>query len=218
MRTFFLALILALVGLADASGQRANHSIADSLREAFREPPRLTGNLDTRNAFVTGRPVRTYGVKAGAAFGKRVEVGLGYHWLKHGDTYAFRFPDGSEQLRELRMNYIAAYIEYSFIAQRNWEVTIPFVLGVGRSREFISGERARDSFNAAAIVLYEPGIVAEYHFLRYFAAGAGVGMRLMLKGNQNIEQQFTSPIWELRFRVKLGRIWEDLRPLIEQED
>lgn len=195
-----------------------NHNIADSLRDAFSETPRLTGNVDTRNAFVTGRPVRTYGMKVGAIFGNRVQMGIGYHWLRHGDTYAFRLPDGSEQLRELRMNYVAGYFEYSFIAQRNWEVTMPFVLGVGRSREFISGDQPRDSFNGDGIVLYEPGIVAEYHFLRYFAAGGGVGMRLMLKRNRYIEQQFTSPIWELRFRVKLGRIWEDVRPLLETEE
>lgn len=218
MRTFFLLLVLFFASSADAFGQRVNHSIADSLREAFSEKPRLTGNLDTRNAFVTGRPVRTFGLKAGVAFGNRVEMGIGYHWLRHGDTYAFELPDGVEELRELRMNYVAGYFEYSFIAKKNWEVTMPFVLGVGSSREFISGERARDSFNRSSIVLYEPGIVVEYHFLRYFAVGGGVGMRLMLKRNRLIDQQFTSPIWELRFRVKLGRIWDDVQPWFEEED
>lgn len=195
--------------VVQALAQPPDYNLTDSLREAFAQPPQFTGNLDTRNAFITGRPVRSYGLKGGLTYGKRVEMGIGYHWLRHGDTYAFQYDDGSEELRELRMAYVAAYFEYRFIARKHWEVTLPFVFGIGRSREFTVGDRARDSFNGAGIVVYEPAVVAEYHFLRYFAVGAGVGVRLMVKGNQNIDQQFTSPIWELRFRVKLGKIWGD---------
>lgn len=217
MRIFFLLVVLSCALSTASYGQLASHNIADSLREAFKNPPSAVARLETRNAFVTGRPVRTYGIKGGVSFGKRVAVGVGYHWLRHGDSYLFRLPGGMEEVRELRMQYLAGFFEYSFIASRNWEVTIPFVFGVGSSREFIQEEGPRASFNRAPIVLYEPGIVAEYHFLRYFAAGAGVGMRLMLRRNPNIDQQFTAPIWELRFRVKLGRIWDDVEPLFLDE-
>jgi hypothetical protein len=218
MRTFLLLQFLTCTfGLTiEGWSQAKEYHLADSIRESLAHEPRWVVKLETRNAFVTGRPVRTYGVKGGLAFGRRISFGLGYHWLRHGDTYAYRLPGGMEELRELRMAYVAAFMEYSFIARQRWEVTLPFVLGVGASREFRADEGPRQSFNRSAVVLYEPGIVAEYHFLRYFAAGAGVGVRLMLKGNQNIDQQFTAPLWELRFRVKLGTLLKDVEAWREE--
>lgn len=216
MRTFLFHLLLILL-CSELNAQEAGLRLSDSLKWAFEQEPRVIGRLSTRNAFITGRPVRTYELKGGLNFGNRVSVGIGYHWLKHGDTYAFTREDGTQDLREIRMHYIAGFFEYAFIVRKNWEITLPFVIGIGNSREFILREVGRsDALNRAGVVLYEPGIVAEYHFLKYFAVGGGLGLRLMLKNNRRIDQQFTAPIWEMRFRIKLGEIWRDQKHLFEQ--
>lgn len=215
MRTFFFTLffcVLASVGLC----QPARSAIADSIKEAMATKPSFNVRLNTRNAFVTGRPVRTYGIKAGYSYGQRITFGVGYHWLKHGDTYQYRYENGVFEERELRLAYVGLFFEYTFQARKHWQVTFPFVLGVGRSYEFTSSEGRKAAFNHAGVVLYEPGVIAEYHFLRYFAVGAGVGMRLMLKNNQNIDQQFTAPLWEMRFRFKLGQVRRDVEALLKR--
>ncbi len=219
MRTFFCALfVMVLVASgSNAEAQEEHYDLADTIRMAIQLDPRFVGRLETTNAFVTGRPVRTYAVKGGVAYGRYLTVGLGYHWLQHGDTYAYRLPGGMEELRELRMAYVAGFVELSFMARKNLEVTFPFELGLGTSREFRPDEGVRKSFNRAGILVYQPGMVLEYHFLRYFAAGAGVGLRLMAKNNQNIDQQFTAPTWQLRFRVKFGDIWNDIKPYFEED-
>ncbi len=214
MRTFFL-LFFFFGWIGWAFAQPGNYNLSDSLRESFAQTPKLTGNITTRNAFITGRPIRTYGIKGGLSFGRRVNLGLAYHWMRHGDTYDFVFDNGFEESRELRLHYLAAYFEYSAIARKNWEVTFPFVVGYGRSREFRANELPRDAFNHGSIVLYETGVLIDYHFLRYFAVGGGGGIRIMLKNNRLIDQQFTAPIWEMRLRVKLGVLYSDLKPRIE---
>lgn len=220
MRTFFLAFFFCtFVGPAAAQiAHSSRPAIADSLRDAMAQKPSFNVRLNTRNAFVTGRPVRTYGVKAGYSFGQRITFGIGYHWLKHGDTYQYRFENGVFEERELRLAYAGLFFEYTVQARKHWQVTFPFVLGFGRSYEFATSEGRKSAFNHAGVVLYEPGVIAEYHFLRYFAVGAGVGIRLMLKNNQNIDQQFTAPLWEMRFRFKLGKVRRDVETLFKRNN
>lgn len=214
MRTFLFSLLLILAAV-NGYAQKQEYRLSDSLIWAFEQEPRVIGRLSTRNAFITGRPVRTYELKGGLNFGNRVSVGIGYHWLRHGDTYAFTYEDGAQDVREIRMHYIAGFFEYAFIVRKNWEITLPFVIGIGNSREYIVHEVGRsDALNRAGVVLYEPGIVAEYHFLKYFAVGGGLGLRLMLKNNRRIDQQFTAPIWEMRLRIKLGDLWRDQKHLL----
>lgn len=215
VRTLCLSLLFLAYGGIGAVAQDELPELTDSLAVAFEQEPKLFGRFGSTNAFITGRPVRTYGIKGGVSFGERVNVGIGYHWLKHGDTYIFD-NDGVEEIRELRLSYIAPFFEYAFIHKRKWEVTIPFQLGLGRSYELLGDTNgngdasARAKRNASTVILYEPGMAIEYRLLKYFGVGAGVGFRFMLKNNRNIDQQFTAPTWELRFRIRFGQIYRDI--------
>lgn len=212
IRTFLLALFFCAFGGSLVQAQDQLPSLTDSMRIAFSQPPRFFAKASTRNAFITGRPVRTYGLKVGTAFGDRVSIGLAYHWMGHGETYLFN-NQGIEEVRELRLAYVAAFFEYSFVYQKHWELTLPVSLGVGRSSVLLppSGDQQQGNrVNASAIILYEPGMILEYRFLKYFGAGAGMGLRIMLKNNREIKEQFTAPIWELRFRIRLGEMYRDL--------
>lgn len=208
MRIFaFIAIVFCVSFCAEAQDADLP-SLTDSVRSAFTEEPRLIARLNTHNAFVTGRPIRTYGAKLGLSYGERVTVGLGYNWMRHGES-VIRQTNGIDELRELRMAYVSFFFEYSFLYRKNWQIIIPVSCGVGRNRELLSETPSRTSVNSRAIVLYEPAMIAEYHFLRYFGIGAGVGFRLMIVSNREIPEQFTAPTWQLRFRVKLGQIRRD---------
>ena len=216
IRTFFFSLLL-LSSLLLRAQEAPLPSITDSLRVAFEEAPRFVARIHTRNAFVTGVPIRTYGGKIGLAYGKRVNVGVGVHWIEPGRTYKKKLAEDLEEDRELRMVYGSVYFEYSFLYRKHWQVTIPVSVGVGRSWEKrnplpeLQGFEKIQALNHGAVIMYEPGMIAEYQFLEYFGIGGGVGLRLMLLNNRRIDQQFTAPTWELRFRVKLGEIWNRVK-------
>lgn len=209
MRTFAL-IPLFLLSVFCAKAQDDNlPSLTDSIRIAFSQEPRLIARFSTHNAFVTGRPIRTYGAKIGVSYSDRIVVGIGYNWLRHGES-VIREVAQTEEVRELRMDYLNAYFEYSFVYRKHWQIIIPVSFGIGRNREFLAGTDTREFVNSGTVLLYEPAMIAEYHFLRYFGIGAGVGYRLMLLSNRAIPEQFTAPTWQLRFRIMLGDIRQDL--------
>jgi hypothetical protein len=49
----------------------------------------------------------------------------------------------------------------------------------------------------------------EHRFLKYFAAGGGVGFRLMLKNNTALDERFSAPIYLLRFRILFEELYRD---------
>lgn len=206
VRTLFLCLLF----LCSFNAVAQQPSLSDTLRLAFDQKPSFTAKFNTRNSFVTGRPVRTYGVKAGANFNNKVAVGVGFHWLEHDNVRIYNEGEPIEQRRELRMAYIAGYFDYIFVRRQHWEITMPVQIGIGTSKERVLREEGTEDINRGGVLLYEPGMIAEYRFLKYFGIGAGVGLRIMLINNGKIDEQFTAPLYELRFRIRFGDIWKDL--------
>ncbi len=202
------------LGLFILIATNASAQLIDSIAESFQYPPKLLIKLDTRNSFITSSFARIRGIKVGVDYNKTTKVGLGFSWLAT-DFYSNIEvkEEGVATVYRARLSYeyFAPYFEYAFYKHNNWEVSIPVQLGIGRS-----GYRYRDAnekkqiAGRKAMVLYEPAMTAQYRFLKYFGVGAGIGYRLMLVGNDNIDENFNSPIYILKAKVFFGDIYNDV--------
>lgn len=209
MRIFVLSAFASVFAFGSLKAQQIG--LTDTIRSAFDQKPSLSVRLNTRNSFVTGRPISTNGVKLGLNYGQKVSVGVGLHWIQHHTIIDAYFRGGVPTLEEVRMMYGSAFFEYSFIYKKRWQVFIPVHLGFGLSRGKHFNSLGYSEFrDQGAVILYEPGMIFEYSFLKYFGVGAGGGVRLMLLNNHQIGEQFTAPIWEVRFKFRFGEILNDL--------
>jgi hypothetical protein len=193
-----LGIFIAFFGRSSA--QSVN--LSDSLRNVFKQPVTPVFKLDTRNSFVTGRSAQIWGVKAGVSFGKRMNLGLAYSWLHTDITKPLSEPN--QNLSGLiRLRYFGPFAEYTFYRKGNWEATVPLQLGIGKS--FLAEETGEITgrLNEGNIFLYEPAMVVDYKILNLIAVGGGVGYRLMLLNNRNLDQRFTAPVYMIRLRVLL---------------
>ncbi|MFN8698465.1 MAG: hypothetical protein ACK500_12155 [Flavobacteriales bacterium] len=195
------------------SAQSVN--LSDSLRNVFRQPLTPVLKLDTRNSFITGRSAQIWGVKAGVSFGKRFNLGLAYSWL-HTDI-SKPLAEPNENLNGfIRLRYFGPFAEYTFYRKGNWEATVPLQLGFGRS--FLAEETGEipGRLNEGNVFLYEPAMVVDYKILNLIAVGGGVGYRLMLVNNRNLDQRFTAPVYTIRLRVLLDE-WVKMGQRIVEE-
>jgi hypothetical protein len=209
MRTSYFWIILAMLLLSfGAQSQPVN--LADSLSKVFQQKPKFTAKLDSRNSFITGKSAQIRGVKAGLSFGNRMMVGLGYNWL--GTQYRENIftPDGL-RLGTIKYAYIAPFVEYVFFKKNNWQGDIPVQIGVGRSKYTYENDGTTKSIYSNTVISYEPSMIIEYQVLGLFGFGGGIGYRLMLKGNRDMDQQFTSPMYVLRFRI----LFDGVRKLVK---
>jgi hypothetical protein len=128
--------------------------------------------------------------------------------MEHGFRKQFEI---DQPISELRLAYLAPYIEYNFIHRKNWEVAIPIRFGIGRSVLLVPQEDGSVDHDLNGMVIhYEPAMSVKYRFLEYFGVGMAVGYRLVLENNRKIDQTFNAPTWGLLFSVDLGRIYSDL--------
>lgn len=187
-----------LLALTSAHGQTIN--LSDSLYRVLRNKPVFTAKLDSRNSFVTGNSARVYGIKAGVSFRKTLSIGLGYHFIGT-DLKEMLIIDNQIVEGDIKMRYIAPYIEYSFYKKGPWEASVPVQFGVGRSFVRYSYKGKTTDIYSDNILLYEPAMSVEYKVFGLIGIGGGLGYRIMLKNNRQLDHQFTSPVYVLRLRI-----------------
>ncbi len=188
----------------------------DSLRVQFRHRPKLDLRVETRNSFITSNLAKIAAYKIGLNFNGKVQVGLSYNRLFSNIMRTANIDINgipSSELVRLDYQYLAPYIEYTFFRKGPWEASIPAMLGVGRSNYFVDVLGTRYRTSDTWVLSYEPFMVAQYHILRYFAVGLGVGYRLILAGGKGLNENFTSPVYILKGRLILGKVWSDIQQL-----
>lgn len=195
---FFLILVLFHVS---SFGQPEEFST--EIRESLKSKPRPWINLHNTFAFASGAPIQTRTVKVGLSFEKNVKLGIGYNWLATAYKYNV---SGIDQF--LKFHYVSGIAEYKFHRSGHWHFVIPVQLGLGSS--YLESTIDESQTDKGIILLYEPTMIAEYHFLNYFSLAGGIGIRLGLINNSNIERQLTSPLFLIRFQIDLNKIVNEL--------
>jgi hypothetical protein len=203
---WLIILVVGFVMRGELHAQTIN--LSDSLREVFRQRISPSFKFDTRNSFITGNSAKVYGIKAGVRFGKRFSVGLGYNFIGTKLRENTKLNDVEIQDAEIRMNYVAPYIDYGFFQRGPWEIGTSIQFGVGSSFHRYSGNGVREIIHRGRVILYEPLMSFEYKTFNLIGVGAGFGYRIMLKNNRAIEQQFTSPVYALRVRLIFDELYK----------
>jgi hypothetical protein len=202
---FWLFAVVFVIASGCASSQTFN--LSDSLSHVFKQRITPSFKFDTRNSFITGSSAKIYGIKAGVNFGKRLSVGIGYNFI--GTELKEDVLVNDQKLTaDIRMNYVAPFIEYSFYQRGPWELITPIQFGVGNSLLQYSTTEGKLVINKSRVVLYEPGMAFEYKILKVLGVGVGFGYRIMLKNNRAIDQQFTSPVYALRVRLIFDELYK----------
>lgn len=185
-------------------------NLSDSLRQVFQNVPVPTIKIDTRNSFITGQSARIYGVKLGLSYGKRLSLGLGYNWLQSEIKDQISLPTGTVE-GVVKLKYIAPFIDYSFYKKGPWEANIPVQIGFGRSYVQVSENTGNSHLAMDNVILYEPTMTVEYKILNVIGLGGGIGYRIMLKNNDYIDHQFSSPVYVLRFRLIFDELYKQAK-------
>ena len=170
------------------------------MRQVFKSKPVFTAKLDTRNSFITGQSANIFGIKAGFSWKKTLTIGLGYNWLssKHLETI---LEDENELTGRLKFRYVSPFIEYVFYRKGPWEAVVPVQVGMGKSFYKAKSDTEAIRTSVGYVMLYEPAMTVEYKVFNLIGFGAGVGYRLMLVNNHEIDERFTALVYMLRVRV-----------------
>ena len=199
MRTFFISILSFFI-----FSSQGNAQLFDSIRTSLDYKPKFLVKFDTRNSFISNQYAKIHGIKVGLSFNKTTNIGLGYHWMPKRSIESD--PQNLNKI-DLKFGYAIAFFEYNFYKSKRWSAEIPVQIGLGKAQytDVDFGVTKASSW----IIIYEPAMTIEYKFLRYFGLGGGVGFRLAIKTDQQINESFSAPEYILRVKIYFGDIYKE---------
>lgn len=189
----------------------------DSIEQHFEAKPKFSARFDSRNSFIAAQNARIFGIKIGWEYNEAIKLGIGYNRLNskisepkyflNDETMNF---DTLESI--LKFEYLSPFFEYVFFKTKRWEHAISVQIGIGNSRyEYFDKKGITHFENYRPVVLYEPAMTTQFKIFPWIGIGAGVGYRLILIGNRQINKNFNSPVYILRIKVFLGDIYRGIK-------
>jgi hypothetical protein len=171
-----------------------------------RTGPRVTGRIEGKNSFVRTEYAMLLGFKLGLEFRLPLQAGLGYQWIVTRLSPTFYDPSKHNGLPIpcVRMYYFSLYADYRLYSEGNWEFIIPAQVGFGESA-YRSDDGTR--FATGFILPVEVGIDVNYHPLPYLGIGVGLGHRVMIVDNSQMESRYDAPYYQTRLKIGFGEIY-----------
>jgi hypothetical protein len=183
-------------------------------------PPRIRPilMLDTYYSSVGNRGADVFGIKAGVEVDKICRFAAGYNKITTDVVEYKKLPPsevpyaGQEEVKaQLYMQYFPVMAEFIVYDKDPWQFSLPEQIGYGRSyfQYFDTGGDNRKVFDHGVVIM-DLGVAGQYKVLKWFGAGIGLGYRLMLVNNPDIDTDFNTPMVSLRLKFFFGEIYKSI--------
>lgn len=193
-----LALIVCFVSCSLLKAQ-----FLDSLNVVFRSKSIIDARIESRYSFIRNNIISVRGIRIGVAYKRKLRIGGGISWLKTDRPYYFYEPNefGNlvEQKKYLKFAYLCYYIDFVYYRTKRWQLSVPIQAGTGfvwyrkfRGYNFLEGEKKR------FVMLYEPGITAQFKIFKWCGLGGDAAFRFIMKREKKIGEQLNSPTFSIK--------------------
>lgn len=202
LKTFTPTIILIII----FSALKSKGQLIDSLGAQFKYKPDIMVRLDNKTAFISTQRVKVFGANIGLDFNKKLILAAGYYFIRQKSVKYYSQPEltNLENVKvKPALHYFSLIGEYKFYHTNKWEFSMPLILGGGVSF-YVTDEDKQ--LNKSFVLIYEASIGGIYKPIEWFGVGCGLGYRIMLKDNKQMEEQFNSPIFLLKSKIYFNKI------------
>lgn len=189
----------------------------DSLHIVFNSKSNIDARLESRYSFIKNELISVTGVRLGVAYKRKLRVGGGISWLKTDVPYNINrinlLGETVSEKKYLKFAYLCYYIDFVYYRTKRWQLSVPIQAGTGLS--WFQSKTAyymnrTDKKNL--LLLYEPGITAQYKIFKYLGAGADVAFRFVMKNNKKIGERLNSPTLSIKVLFWPDQLFYVLNP------
>ncbi len=177
----------------------------DTMHAVFNHKSSIDARLESRNSFINNELISVTGVRLGVAFQRKLRLGGGFSWLKTNVTRTDISRNEQGQAidtttRFLKFGYLCYYLDFVFYKTKRWQLSVPIQAGTGISWFQPESQIKKGFLNRTnyLLVLYEPGITAQFKVTRWLGFGADVAYRFTLKNNKYVGEKLNSPTYAFK--------------------
>ncbi len=190
---------------------------ADTLREVFKYKRSIDARLESRNSFINNELISVTGVRLGVAFQRKLRIGGGLSWLKtevENLKFTTQFDGKSDTLISyLKFVYFCTYADFVFYKTKRWQLSVPIQAGTGASWfQLHKNYKLNSGEKKYFLLLYEPGITAQFKAFKWLGVGADVAYRFTLKNNKKVGEKLNSPTYSFKILIWFDQLYYDMFP------
>lgn len=195
-----LGFILSFVLITTASRSQ----FLDSLHLVFNSKSMIDARIESRYSFIRNELVSVAGIRIGVAYKRKLRIGGGVSWMRSNRDEKFYEKNAlGEEVsvtKHLKFAYLCYYIDFVYYRTQRWQLSVPIQVGTGMAwfqKETYYHQHITDKKHF--LLLYEPGITAQFKIFKYFGLGTDVAFRFVLRTQKKIGEQLNSPT--LSFKI-----------------
>ena len=189
----------------------------DTLHTIFKNKSSIDARLESRNSFINNQLISVTGVRLGVAYQRKLRVGGGISWMKSNystDFYATNEIGKIDTIKKyLKFTYLCYYIDFVFYKTKRWQLSVPIQVGTGLAW-FQKGEKFNlySGDKKSFLLLYEPGITAQFKVFKWFGLGTDIAYRFTLKNTKKIGEKLNSPTYSFKVLIWFDQIFYTVFP------
>lgn len=209
-RFFLLAFFLCL-------WFRQHAQLMDSIGYFLKQPYSIDARLESRNSFIDNQLISVSGVRLGLSFKRKLKLGIGLSWLESPVTEKFQSKNilgmDTSINRFLKFMYVCYYADFVFYKTKRWQLSVPIQVGTGASWFQSNNKYSFDNKSSKYfLLLYEPGITAQFKVFRWFGVGTDVAYRFTMKNNKKVSEKLMSPTYSFKILFWFDQLFYELFP------
>jgi hypothetical protein len=175
--------------------------------------------FDSYYSFIGNRSADVWGFRGGVVWNDEWRIGAGYNKLRADIIEQKKLPDSELSFAkndtvkaQLYLQYFPLMAEYIAYRKDPWQISVPLQLGYGTSYfEYFDRNNNRRRIFEHGVLVFQPGINAQYKVLKWFGLGAGIGYRLVPVNNPKVETKMNSPVFAIGLKIYVGEIVKSVR-------
>lgn len=171
--------------------------------------------FDGRKSFVNTEPNSLAGLRLGLEHKKKkFRYGLGLYFLRNEIDGDDKYVDDLGDTLDIRyaFGYPSIFYEKILLKNHKWELNSAIILGAGDHDTKVGrpGEGFK-SIKRIKSTVWELNGTADYYLTDWLALGSGVGYRLIVGANEDIREAYSSPIYIVKLKLKIFKLYHSLR-------
>jgi hypothetical protein len=193
-----------------------NAQLMDSIPTLLRHKYSVDARLESRYSFINHAPISVSGVRLGLAFERKLRIGGGLSWLNSDIMVDLPKQAGDQNVlqrnRYMKFVYVSYYVDFVFHKTKRWQLSVPIQAGTGLSwYQDYKPYRLRGNNTKYLLLLYEPGITAQFKVFKWAGLGADVAYRFTLKNNK-VAESLNSPTYSFKILFWFDQLYYELFP------
>lgn len=182
----------------------------DTIQALFKQHYSIDARLESRNSFFDHQLISVNGARLGVCFQRKFKIGIGLSWLNSEVKGPHYKPENPQYLK---FGYMCYYLDYVFYKTKRWQMSVPLQLGTGRTwYQPESGKYRWNKNTHYFLLLYEPGITAQFKVFKWAGLGADVAYRFTLPNNKDASRQLSSPTYSFKLLFWFDQLFYDVFP------